>query len=118
MGKYLNRGNSGFTKIAKKDYRDKTGLIAVINSTIDTSLCLTCISRPRRFGKSYAAQMLCAYYDHTCDSHALFDGRAISKDKSYETFINKFDVIYLDIAALISNMNNKKVPISDQSCCT
>lgn len=113
MGKYLNRGNSGFTKIAKKDYRDKTGLIAVINSTIDTSLCLTCISRPRRFGKSYAAQMLCAYYDHTCDSHALFDGRAISKDKSYETFINKFDVIYLDIAALISNMNNKKVPISE-----
>ena len=34
---------------------------------------------PRRFGKSYAAQMLCAYYDKTCDSHALFDGCRIVK---------------------------------------
>ena len=46
---------------------DKTGLISLINQTIGTGKKLTCISMPRRFGKSYAAQMLCAYYDVSCD---------------------------------------------------
>ena len=65
MGTYLNPGNSGFTRITASGYVDKTGLISLINETINTTRCLTCISRPRRFGKSYAAQMLCAYYDKT-----------------------------------------------------
>ena len=73
MGTYLNPGNNGFSRIVKNNYVDKTGLIGIINKTIDTTDNLTCISRPRRFGKSYAAQMLCAYYDVTCDSHELFD---------------------------------------------
>lgn len=78
MGTYLNPGNSGFAEILKSDYVDKTGLIRIINSTIGTKKKLTCISRPRRFGKSYAAQMLCAYYDNTCDSHDLFNKYKIS----------------------------------------
>ena len=61
MGIYLNPGNSGFEEIVKSDYVDKTELIGLVNSTIGTKKKLTCISRPRRFGKSYAAQMLCAY---------------------------------------------------------
>ncbi|MBR3326589.1 MAG: AAA family ATPase [Atopobiaceae bacterium] len=51
---------------------DKTGLISLINQTIGTGKKLTCISMPRRFGKSYAAQMLCAYYDVSRDSRELF----------------------------------------------
>ena len=50
---------------------DKTGLISLINQTIGTGKKLTCISMPRRFGKSYAAQMLCAYYDVSYDSREL-----------------------------------------------
>lgn len=65
MGNYLNPGNSGFTTVRNDVYVDKTGLIKLINETIDTPRCLTCISRPRRFGKSFAAKMLCAYYDKT-----------------------------------------------------
>lgn len=106
MGTYLNPGNSGFTTIRNKDYIDKTGLIGLINDTIDTSNKLTCISRPRRFGKSYAAQMLCAYYDYTCDSHALFEGLEISKSDDYEKYINKFNVIYIDITGLLSELNS------------
>ena len=71
MGTYLNPGNSGFTGILNDQYIDKTSLIALINETIDTPRRLTCISRPRRFGKSFAAQMLCAYYDKTCDPYAI-----------------------------------------------
>ena len=101
MGTYLNPGNSGFARIVKSDYVDKTGLIGLINQTIGKTKNLTCISRPRRFGKSYAAQMLCAYYDKTCDSHELFSAYDISEDKSYEKHINKYDVIYLDMTNLL-----------------
>ena len=44
-GGYLNPGNSGFTGILNDHYIDKTGLIALINDTIETPRRLTCISR-------------------------------------------------------------------------
>ena len=72
MGNYLNPGNNGFARMRNGIYVDKTGLISLVNGSIDTPTCLTCISRPRRFGKSFAAKMLCAYYDKTCDSSALY----------------------------------------------
>ena len=78
MGTYLNPGNNGFREILQSEYVDKTGLIALINTTAGTMEKLICISRPRRFGKSYAAKMLCAYYDCSCDSHALFDDKEIA----------------------------------------
>lgn len=101
MGNYLNPGNSGFEEIRKSTYVDKTGLISLINHTIGTKQKLTCISRPRRFGKSYAAQMLCAYYDKTCDSARLFDGLKITEDAQYPVHLNKYDVIYLDMTGII-----------------
>lgn len=100
MGVYLNPGNSGFKEKLNTDYVDKTGLIARINETIETNNKLTCISRPRRFGKSYAVQMLCAYYDKTCDSHELFDQLEIARDGSYEEYIGKYDVILWDMTGV------------------
>ena len=72
MGNYVNTANAGFAAAVRDTYVDKTELIAFINSTLGTKRKLTCVSRPRRFGKSYAAQMLCAYYDKSCDSSGLF----------------------------------------------
>lgn len=60
MGTYVNPGNLAFAEVADSDYLDKTGLIGLINKTIGTKNKLTCISRPRRFGKTYAAKMLTA----------------------------------------------------------
>ena len=111
-GKYLNPGNSGFATILGSRYVDKTGMIALINETIDTSQKLTCISRPRRFGKSYAAQMLCAYYDCTCDSDHLFKNLEIASSKGYRTHLNKYNVIYLDITGFISDLNGEKAGLS------
>ena len=113
MGTYLNPGNSGFKEILNSDYVDKTGLISVVNSTIGTKKKLTCISRPRRFGKSYAVQMLCAYYDKTCDSHGLFSPYIISDDKSYETHINKYHVINLDITGFVSEAKKEGVQLCE-----
>lgn len=106
MGDYLNVGNAGFASAVKGIYVDKTEMIAFINSTLDTKDKLTCVSRPRRFGKSFAAQMLCAYYDKSCDSRELFEGLAISKDPFFEKYLNKYDVIYLDITWFISIADN------------
>ena len=101
MGMYVNPGNSGFAGIRNDRYVDKSGLIALINETLNTPRKLTCISRPRRFGKSFAAKMLCAYYDKTCDSSGLFCGLAIAEgekiNSSYLQHLNQYDVIYLDM---------------------
>ncbi|MBQ7371861.1 MAG: AAA family ATPase [Blautia sp.] len=109
MGTYLNPGNSGFERITKGKYVDKTGMIARINQTIGTTSNLTCISRPRRFGKSYAAQMLCAYYDRTCDSSSLFENYEISEDETYKKHLNQYDVIYLDMTGIIGAAEDDKI---------
>ena len=106
MGVHLNPGNSGFSRIRNDLYVDKSGLIALINKTIDTTRSLTCVSRPRRFGKSFAAQMLCAYYDRTCDSSMLFHDLAIAKDTDYIKHLNQYDVIYVDITGVRPFSNN------------
>lgn len=100
MGFYLNPGNSGFSRIRNDLYVDKSGLIALINSSIDTTRSLTCVSRPRRFGKSFAAQMLCAYYDRTCDSGLLFNDLDIARDADYTKHLNHYDVIYVDMTGI------------------
>lgn len=87
---------------------DKTGLIGLINKTIETPRRLTCISRPRRFGKSFAAQMLCAYYDRSCDSSKLFRGKDISRDESYEQYLNQYNVIYVDMTYIKPFTDNFK----------
>ncbi|MDE6517064.1 MAG: ATP-binding protein [Acetatifactor sp.] len=110
MGKYLNVGNAGFASAVKGIYVDKTEMISYINSTLGTADKLTCVSRPRRFGKSFAAKMLCAYYDKSCDSRALFEGLAISKNEFFEKYLNKYNVIYLDITLFISKaLNTRKI---------
>lgn len=83
-------------------YVDKTGLIDYVNSTLGTPSRLTCVSRPRRFGKSFAAKMLCAYYDNSCDSRELFAGKKIAHKASFETHLNRHDVLYLDLTWFIT----------------
>ena len=113
MGTYLNPGNKGFQKILRSEYVDKTGLIELVNRTIGTMEMLTCISRPRRFGKSYAAKMLCAYYDGSCDSHALFDNKEIARTEGYLTHLNQYHVIILDITGFISDAARMDMPLSN-----
>lgn len=111
MGTYLNPGNDGFSGIRNDVYVDKSSLISLINDTIDTPRRLTCISRPRRFGKSFAAQMLCAYYDKTCDSSGLFSDLKIAENiESYEKCRNKYDVIYLDITNIMGEAGDEDLP--------
>jgi len=113
MGIYLNPGNSGFQEVIRSEYVDKTGLIDLVNHTIGTKSKLTCISRPRRFGKSFAAQMLCAYYDCSCDSHWLFDDKDIAKTDDYCKHLNQYHVIDLDITSFVSTAQVEGSPLRE-----
>lgn len=63
MGRFVNPNNNSFqVALNSPIYVDKTGLIAYTNSVLATMQGYICNSRPRRFGKSYAANMLTAYY--------------------------------------------------------
>ena len=98
MGIYLNPGNDAFQMALNDDiYVDKTGLIDFVNSKIGKRKRFICVSRPRRFGKSMAAEMLAAYYDKSCDSRELFQNLEIAQYESYEKHLNQYKVIYLNI---------------------
>ena len=77
-GKYLNIGNAGFRSIRNGEYIDKSGLVGFMNRCLNTPQKLICVSRPRRFGKSFATKMLCAYYSKDCDSRDLFENLKIA----------------------------------------
>ena len=106
MGIFINRGNNDFRRILNGEYVDKTGLIAAVNQTLFTERSMSCVTRCRRFGKSMAAKMLCAYYDDSCDSRSLFAGLEIEKDASFEKHLNKYPVIYLDMTDFITRFRN------------
>jgi hypothetical protein len=113
MGDFLNKGNEGFRTIRRGKYVDKSGIISFINQKLDTSDKLICVSRPRRFGKSFAAKMLSAYYDKSCDSRGLFEDLEIASDTSFEEHLNKYDVIYLDMTWFISVAADVKTVVAD-----
>ena len=102
MGIYLNPTNEGFwTAVRSEIYVDKTGLLACTNRYLNTEQKYFCVSRPRRFGKSMALKMLAAYYSSSCDSKELFAGLKIEESKSYSEYLNRFDVILLNMQQFV-----------------
>lgn len=94
MGRFVNPDNSAFqVALNSRIYVDKTGLIEYTNSVLDTTNAYICNSRPRRFGKSYAANMLVAYYSKGVDSEQMFSGLQISREADFKKHLNKYDVI-------------------------
>ena len=89
MGVYLNPGNVDFQEVLNsKIYVDKSELIQYTNSVLRTTQKYICVSRPRRFGKSMAANMLTAYYSRGCDSREMFQGLKIAKHTEFEKHLN------------------------------
>ena len=108
MGTYINKGNKAFRDIVSHEYVDKTSLIPLINANLNSESRYSCVTRCRRFGKSMAAKMLCAYYDKSCDSRELFRGLKAEQDKSFETYLNKYNVLYLDVTSFTARPEMRK----------
>ena len=77
-----------------------------MNALLYTEQRYVCVSRPRRFGKSMAANMLAAYYDKEADTRNLFSGLKISRDVSFDENINKYDVIRINMQEFLSATQN------------
>jgi hypothetical protein len=84
-------------------------LISVVNKTLFTERQFSCVSRCRRFGKSMAAKMLYAYYDHSCDSRSLFADLAIAGEPTFEQHLNKYAAIYLDMTNFVSRYKDDDI---------
>ena len=98
MGIYLNPSNIDFQQaLNSKIYVDKSMLIDYSNSVIYTEQKFICVSRPRRFGKSMAANMLTAYYSRGCDSGEMFSNLKISKADTFEKHLNRYNVIHINM---------------------
>ena len=121
MGSYLNPGNFSFRgSLRSKIYVDKSKLIAKTNEVLCTEQKYICVSRPRRFGKSMAANMLAAYYDRSENTEDLFQNLAISREKSYEENLNQYDVIKINMQEFLSMAGTieKNVGNAERlSCC-
>ena len=100
MGIYLNPGNVLLQQDRKASiFVDKSMIISELNKLVNTREKFLCVSRPRRFGKSMAGNMIAAYYSKGCDSRELFKDLKIAQDKSYEEYLNKLNVIKIDLNA-------------------
>lgn len=103
MGNYLNPSSQSFKNaIQSKIYVDKSMLIELISEVINTEQRFVCVSRPRRFGKSMAANMLAAYYTCVEDTHPLFTDLKISQCSSYRDHINQYNVIKINMQDFLS----------------
>ena len=107
MGIYLNPGNIDYQQaLNSKIYVDKSMLIEYSNSVIYTEQKFICVSRPRRFGKSMAANMLTAYYSRGCDSKEMFSKLKIAKSESFEKHLNKYNAIHINMVNYLGESQN------------
>ena len=96
MKKALPVGVENFKDMVKSGYYyvDKTLLIKEL---LDLKGKVNLFTRPRRFGKSVAANMLAAYYNRCEDSSKMFENRIISQAESYNRHLNQYDVVKINM---------------------
>lgn len=110
MAAYLNPGYQKFQRTLNSEiYVDKTEMIQYLNSIVCTEQSYVSVSRPRRFGKSVAANMLCAYYGKE-GSRFLFDKTKLAEYDGWDRYLNQFDVIRIVMTDFIKK--NMEVEIS------
>ena len=109
MGKFLKIGNDGFRAVRNGEYVDKSRLIEIVNSALNTERQFICVSRARRFGKSIAAKMLYAYYDQWCGDRDLFANLEISSSLSFSRHFQRYPVLYLDMTDFVTRYTSDEV---------
>ena len=105
MGTYLNPGMLSFQMAVNSEiFVDKSEMIQYLNLLVNTQQRFVGVFRPRRFGKTMAADMICAYYDREADCRSLFAKRKLAvgmpfrngeKEISWDEYLGRFDVIRL-----------------------
>ncbi len=111
MGDYLNPSSPRYEKLKKsKVFVDKTDIFEILNENLGKEKCFFCLSRPRRFGKSVTAQMICSYYARCQDSSSLFDNLKIASFDDYKKHLNQHDVAFNQMQQWYDGYSFKDVP--------
>ena len=114
MALYLNVGNESFQEsLNSLIYVDKSPLIEILNKSIKTKNKYFCLSRPRRFGKSVTAQMICSYYAKGQDCSPLFDDLKIASFDDYKKHLNQYDAISINISDEFSRASHNVKSMTD-----
>ena len=112
MGIYVNPGNRLFSCDIDSDlYVDKSLMICELNNHINKTHRFLCMSRARRFGKTMMASLMTAYYSKGCDSRQLFEKLKLSKRDGWDKYLNKFNVIRIDLNGWYSKTKDKSQTI-------
>ena len=114
MGIYFNPNHTDFYNAVNHSqiYVDKTKLIQYTNSVLFGEQKYICVSRPRRFGQSMAANMLTAYYSRGCDSKELFQELKIATRPDFEKHLNQYNVIHLNMQSFLSKTQTSEQMIA------
>ncbi len=106
MGNYLN------TTAVYDTYRrehnspyfvDKSKLLCELCPRVDTTANYICVTRPRRFGKSMAANMMAAFFSRACDSEALFHKLKAEAPELCRNYLGRYDVIFISFNEMPRN---------------
>ena len=109
MGIYVNPGEALLRMaVNSRIYVDKSMTLNELNQVLNTEDRFVCVARPRRFGKSMAGNMIAAYYGKKANSRPIFEKLKIAKTTDFDTYLNAFNVIKLDVNGFYSNSNHSE----------
>ena len=119
MGIFFNPSNTLLQQDLRSSiYIDKSLLIQETNELLGTNQKFLCVSRPRRFGKSMASNMLAAYYSKGCDSKDIFSKLNIAQIENWQQNLNAFNVIQMDLNGFFHSLKNPDHLISEMEKAT
>lgn len=111
MGFYLNSRKPAAlysSEAAKPYFVDKTQMLAELMPMVTTSNNYLCIVRPRRFGKTIMANMICSFFGRSQDTTGVFEQLEIAQNDAYSKHINQYDVIYIPCNEVPQNCHSYK----------
>ncbi len=101
MGVYLN-SETAYTlyknETRKPYFVDKSFLLSELFPLVLEGSNYICVTRPRRFGKTMAANMIASFFSDSRDSADVFDKLNIGSIREYESFRNKYRVVHISFA--------------------
>lgn len=109
MGIYIN-GSSAYTlyknETEKPYFVDKTRMIEELIPLVEQGSSYVCITRPRRFGKTMAADMIAAFFSKGSDSSGIFAPLCIGRSEKYRDYLNQHNVIQISFNKLPRRCKN------------
>ena len=103
MGYYLNNNvcYEAYKYITQMEYFvDKSEILEELFPVLNTENRFVCITRPRRFGKTAAANLISSFFSRGCDSRELFFRLKIKDNPHFEEHINRHNVIFIDFSKM------------------